>query len=275
VAGVIPPTVRHSVPIFEREWRDDLQPRYRAAVTAAEATVDILPVDELPSLVDDLAGLAGESFASVAALTGAAYKMEMNLSRFYRRHLARTLAGSHLPLLAGFEPPTGPDHHAVASLDWWHEPSPVGSSATRSSEEHARLVESRHAAEMAAFRVLASSPRRLRSFRRLLAETQHLVPIREEQTRELTLAWPVMRRAVLRIGEHQTVVVDHHDRLGLPLLPAVVAHVLLDQHARLAAGWRAGHLLRRPAAPHTLDLRHRLPSSSRLFYRLGRSLSHA
>ena len=57
------------------------------------------------------------------------------------------------------------------------------------------------AAEAAAFAALASSPRRLRAFRRLLADAQHLVPIREEQTEELTIAWPVMRRAVLRIGE--------------------------------------------------------------------------
>jgi pyruvate,water dikinase len=56
-------------------------------------------------------------------------------------------------------------------------------------------------AEDAAFAALASSPRRLRAFRRLLADAQHLVPVREEQVAELTIAWPVMRRAVLRIGE--------------------------------------------------------------------------
>jgi len=36
LAGVIPPTVRHSFPVFERKWRVDLQPRYRAAVADAE-----------------------------------------------------------------------------------------------------------------------------------------------------------------------------------------------------------------------------------------------
>ena len=69
------------------------------------------------------------------------------------------------------------------------------------SADHHRLIEAREAAEATAFEVLAGSPRRLRAFKRLLAETQRLVPIREEQTRELTIAWPVMRRAVLRIGE--------------------------------------------------------------------------
>jgi pyruvate,water dikinase len=35
----------------------------------------------------------------------------------------------------------------------------------------------------------------------LLDATQRLVPIREEQVDELTIAWPVLRRAVVRIGE--------------------------------------------------------------------------
>jgi len=201
VAGVVPPTVRHSIPIFEREWREDLQPRHRAAVADAERRVETLPVTELPALIDGLAALAGESFASIAALTGAAYKMEMNLARSYRKQLAGSLGGSHLPLLAGFEPPTDPGRHAVVSLDWWHATLPTSATMTRPREEHQRLVETRQAAEAAAYQTLASSPRRLRAFQRLLAETQHLVPIREEQTRELTIAWPVMRRAVLRIGE--------------------------------------------------------------------------
>jgi pyruvate,water dikinase len=54
---------------------------------------------------------------------------------------------------------------------------------------------------VAAFRALASSPRRLRAFRKLLADTQHLASLREEQVPVLTISWPVMRRAVLRIGE--------------------------------------------------------------------------
>ena len=103
LAGMIPPTVRHSVPITERMWRDDMQPRYRAAVADAERGVEGLAVADLPVLIDELAALAGEYFGSIAALSGAAYKLEMNLAQFYRRHLAGTLGGSHLPLLAGFE----------------------------------------------------------------------------------------------------------------------------------------------------------------------------
>jgi rifampicin phosphotransferase len=199
LAGVIPPTVRHSVPITERMWRDDMQPRYRAAVADAERRVEGLAVADLPVLIDELAALAGEYFGSIAALSGAAYKLEMNLAQFYRRHLAGTLGGGHLPLLAGFEASPDAARPAIASLDWWHPPLPPA--LVIPPPNHGRVVAAREAAEVAAAQALARSPRRLRAFRRLLADAQHVVPIREEQVNELTTAWPVLRRAVLRIGE--------------------------------------------------------------------------
>ncbi len=198
VAALFPPTVRHSVPILERAWRDDLLPRYRAAVASAEARVDTVPIAELPGLIDELAGLAGEYFTSIAALAGGAFKIEINLARFYRRHLAGSLGGSHLPLVAGFKLPAESGRHAVVSLDWWYESAPI---PERPASRYAQVAAARRAAEDAAFRVLAAKPRRLRAFRRLLADTQHLAAVREEQVPDLTIAWPVMRRAVLRIGE--------------------------------------------------------------------------
>ena len=198
LAGIIPPTVRYSIPITERMWREDLQSRYRASVADAERRVEDLPIGELPAFIDELAGLAGEYFGSIAALSGAAYKMEMNLARFYRRFLAPSLGGGHLPLLAGFDQPAATGRGALVSLDWSYALLPQDASAT--ARDHGRVEEARHAAEEAAFEVLRSSPRRLRAFRRLLTDSQHVVPIREEQVSELTIAWPVMRRAVLRIG---------------------------------------------------------------------------
>jgi len=198
LAGIMPPTVRYSIPVTERMWREDLQPRYRASVADAERRVEDLPIAELPAFIDQLADLAGEYFGSIAALSGAAYKMEMNLARFYRRFLAPSLGGSHLPLLAGFDQPAATGRGALVSLDWSYALLPQDASAT--ARDHGRVEEARHAAEEAAFEVLRSSPRRLRAFRRLLTDSQHVVPIREEQVSELTIAWPVMRRAVLRIG---------------------------------------------------------------------------
>jgi len=204
VAGLFPATVRHSVPPLERDWREDILPRYRAAVAAAEGRVETLPVTELPALIDELADFAGEYFTSIAALAGGAFKIEINLAQFYRRHLARSLGGSHLPLVAGFEPPADPGQHAVVSLDWWHAPLPPAEGAATPGGRHASVVEARQAAEEAAFQALASAPRRLGAFRKLLADSQHLASLREEQVPDLTLAWPVMRRAVLRMGESLT-----------------------------------------------------------------------
>jgi rifampicin phosphotransferase len=201
IAGLFPATVRHSVPPLERDWREDILPRYRAAVAAAEGRVRSVPATELPGLIDELADLAGEYFTSIAALAGGAFKIEINLAGFYRRHLAGSLGGSHLPLVAGFAPPADAGPHAVVSLDWWHAPSPLAETAASAAKQHAAVVETRRAAEEAAFQALASSPRRLRAFRKLLADAQHLAELREEQVPSLTIAWPVMRRAVLRIGE--------------------------------------------------------------------------
>jgi len=230
VAGVIPPTVRHSIPTFEREWREEILPRHRAAVAKAESRLDTIPFGELPALIEELADLAGTYFASIAALAGSAYKMEINLALFYRRHLARALGGSHLDLLGGLEAPADPASHAVATLDWSAAPVPPSTTsvatATRPAIDHARLDKARQAAEAAAVELLAGNARRLRAFQRLLAETQHVVLVREEQVRDFTIGWPVMRRAVIRIGEAlaaRGVIADPDDVFFLTRAEAVSA----------------------------------------------------
>ncbi len=200
IAGVMPATVRHSFRTVEREWRADFRPRYRVAILDAEAKVETLPVAELPPLIDELAGLAGEGFGWLAALAGAAYKLEFNLAGFYRRHLRSTLGGSHLPLVTGFGPPPAAEGaQAIASLDWFHPVSAPPPPPALDAQQ--ALVAARHAAEEDACAALAAVPRHQAAFRRLLADAQHLVPLREQQVGELTAAWPVMRRGVIRIGE--------------------------------------------------------------------------
>lgn len=197
--GVRPETARFGVPLYEREWRESLLPAYRAAVAQAERQVESLPLDEVPALIGQLGVHAGEYFASIAALSGITYKLEMNLAEAYRRNVADSVGGSHLPLLAGFSPPAGVADHAVVSLDWFFDARPV--TGTGAVVDHQRVVEAREAAEQVAFDALAGSPKVLGRFRRILAEAQRLVPIREEQVRELTRPWPVLRRAVRRLGD--------------------------------------------------------------------------
>ena len=259
VVGLIPPLLRHSVPVYERAWRRELLPRYRSAVASAEVLVESADVTGLQALIDELAALAGDYFASIATLSGAAYKMEINLARFQRRHLP-ALPGGHLPLLVGLAPPERPARHAVASLDWWQTPPTPADAVVEPGRDHGHLVAARREAEESAFGALAASPRRLRQFRRLVADAQRLVLVREEQVRDLTLAWPPMRRAVVRIGEalvergaleraDDVFFLTRTEALGaldLGVLPnrADVTHrrALREQQARLVPPLVVGHL---------------------------------
>ena len=200
VAVMFPPTVRHAVPLYEREWREDVLPRYQAAVAQANESVESWEVQHLPSIIDELSTLAGEYFASIAVVAGSAYKLETNLALFFRRHLHPRIGGSHLDLLAGLIPRSRAGWHAVESLDWVRPPVAAGAAEIIAPISDA-TVSARKNAEAAAEAALAGSPRKLRTFRRLLADAQHLVAVREEQVRQLTMPWPIMRRAVLRIGE--------------------------------------------------------------------------
>jgi rifampicin phosphotransferase len=51
---------------------------------------------------------------------------------------------------------------------------------------------------------LAHRPRLLAEFDRLVPATQRYAIIREEQARDFTLAWPVLRACVRRLGDHLT-----------------------------------------------------------------------
>jgi pyruvate,water dikinase len=66
------------------------------------------------------------------------------------------------------------------------------------------LVRRRERAEAEARGVLADSPRRLRTFDRILADAQRYTRAREEQAPAFTRPWPVLRRAVLRLGAQLT-----------------------------------------------------------------------
>jgi pyruvate,water dikinase len=66
---------------------------------------------------------------------------------------------------------------------------------------HARLVDERQTAEASARAAVGNSKRRLRTFNRMLSEAQRAAAIREEQLSHFTRPWPVMRRALRRLGE--------------------------------------------------------------------------
>jgi rifampicin phosphotransferase len=195
---------------LDRQWREHHLPAYRRLVADAGIEVATAAPDRLAQLVDRLGREAGIQLWYLAIVGGSAWKMEARLTRFCRQHLAHVLldddGGAQLLLrgLPGAQPVSTP--HAVQSADWYHPvaaelPTAVAT-LPDASRRHAQLTEQRGNAEDACRAALAGEPRLGAQFEQLLQVNQRYAVIREEQARDLTLAWPVLRTCVRRLGEH-------------------------------------------------------------------------
>jgi pyruvate,water dikinase len=228
-----------------REWQSAGLPRYRAIVEHAEEHVDRLRPDELVQLVDRVAEAAGDYFVWIALVAGAGYKTEAPLARFYRLHLYPILGGSHQQLLAGLADTAAPvARHAVHSLDW-SQPTvgemvsaPVAVGVSRNVSDRAALVaEARQRAEAEARAVLKREARRSRinQFERVLANAQRYARLREDIVSQFTLGWPVMRRAVRRLGDElaRTGALDNADGIFCLTQEEVIAALRSSRSASL------------------------------------------
>src|SRR6266851_1304879 len=183
-------------------WRNELLPHYQQLVAASEGKVEAATPAQLIDLVDAVGRYAGTYFWWLAIVGGSAWKMEACLARFVRKHLAGVTGADVQVLLRGLPGINlGTPPHAVQSIDWYwptlgqqdgHAPAP---------ERRTRLVGERESAESACRRALANRPALRARFARLLEVAQRYATIREEQARWFTLGWPLLRRAVLRLGE--------------------------------------------------------------------------
>lgn len=197
-AAMFPQTIRFGYQPFEDEWRRELLPRYRSQVAEAERRVDSLAPRELMEMVDGLADLAGSYFASIAVVAGAGYKFEVQLAQFWNRHLRQRIGLSHMVLLQGLEQSQeSVGAPRLETLDWVRPPLAPGPVPANLEA----LATQRAETERKAAAALARSPRKLARFQRILAAAQHVMPVREEQLSLLSLPWPVMRRAVERLGQ--------------------------------------------------------------------------
>jgi pyruvate,water dikinase len=200
---VIPPLAHLGVELFVKEWREEVLPEHQALVAAAKEMVESAEPEQLVDLIDRLGTYAGDYFTSITAVAGFAWKAEVPLARFYGRYLYPHIGGSYAELLQGLYV-AGVEGHAVQSLDWFHptlsELDIRLEAPGTIAERRTRLNTSRGAAEKRARAALAGTPKRLGRFERLLAVAQRFQPLREEQISYLTLGWPVMRRALQRIG---------------------------------------------------------------------------
>jgi rifampicin phosphotransferase len=195
---------------LDRQWREHHLPAYRRLVGDAGIEVATAAPDRLVQLVDRLGYQAGIQLWYLAIVGGSAWKMEACLTRFCRQHLAQVLpdddGGAQVLLrgLPGNQPVITP--HAVQSVDWYHlvaaELPTAATALPDVSQRHAQLTEQRANAEDACRAALAGDTRLAAQFEQLLRVNQRYAVIREEQARDLTLAWPVLRACVRRLGEH-------------------------------------------------------------------------
>jgi phosphohistidine swiveling domain-containing protein len=205
VAIAFPPIAHLGIGWAERDWRTRIRPAYLRAVADGWADVEFADPARLVALIDGLADAAGHYFTALTMVAGYASKAEVPFARFYRADVGPRAGGSHLDLLAALrDEPPAPDASAVRSLDW-SEPTlgeaPVASNRGEVVGRHRAARERRLTAEAQARAVLASEPKLLRRFEGSLAETQRSSLIREELVAEFTQPWPLLRRAVLRLGE--------------------------------------------------------------------------
>jgi pyruvate,water dikinase len=186
------------------QWHTELLPRYQRLVQEGDQQVETASPEQLMGIIDRVGAAAGKQLWSLAVVGGAAWKMEGALARFARQHLAATIDASVQELLAGL-PGTQPDlaAHAVQSIDWAHPTAgELGWQPPRPSEDRRReLAARREVLTGQCLAALGDRPQLQARFQALLQVAQRYAAIREQQARQLTLGWPLLRRCVLRLGE--------------------------------------------------------------------------
>jgi phosphohistidine swiveling domain-containing protein len=131
--------------------------------------------------------------------------MEAALAKFVRGNLSDRVGFGHQVLLRGLPGmDTGTPPHAVQSVDWYRptlgELGLAGEDPDGRTRQREIAVE-REAAEGACRVALADRPKPLSRFDALLEVAQRYAVLRERQARDFTLAWPLLRRCAIRLGE--------------------------------------------------------------------------
>lgn len=174
-------------------YEEDLLPRYRAL--AAQALPD--EVAALVTYVDRVCDVHGELMFSLTNVGGFAWKVEAALATFFRKHLAEVDGAPH-DLVAALAPVEPCQAHHSCSLDWLHPTAGELGLAGATTPVRGDVVERRETLERACLERLSPKPRA--RFVHLLAMARKWARVREQQARDLTLAWPNIRAALRRLG---------------------------------------------------------------------------
>jgi phosphohistidine swiveling domain-containing protein len=190
-----------------REWNELHAPSQQRLVHDGARRLPQLDRMRLRSLVNELIEAASNGFSLVSAICGAAWKAELLLAEYCRRHIARELNGAPQRLLCGLVPPLR-SPHAVFSLDWREKT--VGETALHADQHEASARSARAAKDARQARAevldaLATRPFVRNRFKRLLDRATELAVQRSRCIQTVTEGWPLMRRALLALG---TICVD-------------------------------------------------------------------
>jgi len=174
-------------------YEEDLLPRYRALAEQA------LPAETaaLIAYVDRVCDAHGELMFSLTNVGGFAWKVESALATFFRKHLAG-LDGAPHDLVAALAPVEPCQAHHTCSLDWLQPTAGELGLAGATTPVRGDVVERREALERACLERL--SPKLRARFEHLLKMARRWARVREQQARDLTLAWPNVRAALRRLG---------------------------------------------------------------------------
>lgn len=176
-------------------------PALRSLVLDAEERADAASPAELVSIVDGLAVGTGRLMLGMVQAMGFAAKVEYATARLFADHLEGKVDARPQDLFIGHTDPTPTADHAVTTLDWC-EPTAGERGTTVGPDPSvvARLRVRRDGAQSACRSAIGDDSAVLARFDRLMTMLARWAPVREQLAADFTLAWPVMRRAMLRLG---------------------------------------------------------------------------
>ncbi len=183
-------------------YRDRIAPELERNTADATERLDTASPAELIRIVERLSAGSGKRFFAVATVLGFAWKAELALRRFCESQLAEVMSAEPAVLLAGLTAPTAPATHSVVSLDW-SEPTLGELALDRGPLPTARFAElqaTRQEVEQRCRAALSGDLHETRRFEQTLEVAQRYARIREEMAAELTVDWPLLRRALTRLG---------------------------------------------------------------------------
>jgi phosphohistidine swiveling domain-containing protein len=238
------------------DWRTGILPRYRRLVHSAKEREESATPAQLVGIVEEVGTAAGEYLFSLAMVGGSAWKMEVALAKFVRRHLADKVDFAYQVLLRGLPGvEAGTPAHAVQSVDWYHPTlgeldfaGEVLDGRTRQRE----ITAEREAAEGTCRTVVADRPKLLSRFDALLEVAQRYAVLREQQARDFTLGWSMLRRCALRLGETLAAAEIIDDAEDVFFLTRAELHCQADLRNMVADRRQRWERQRRLAAPLNL-----------------------